>query len=710
MTNAQGAAPLAGIRVLEVGNFMAGPFCAMNLADLGADVVKVENPDGGDVVRNTAPFLNGESSNFIRLNRNKRSLAIDLKHETGKQLFLKLATRADIVVENLRPGTMRSLGLDYPVLSALNPRLIYVAASGWGQDGPYAAHAGMDIMAQAMSGLMSITGEEGRPPVKAGVPVCDLTCALYGALGAVSALYAREQSGCGQLIDVSLFEAGVSLAVWESGEYFGSGEIPRRRGSAHQASAPYQALRSADGYFVAGATTPKTWVAFCKVLAIESLIDDPRFAQPHARLANIGRAAPPDRGRHRDQEQPRVGRRPARCRRTVRDAARLRPGVQRPPSARPKLLCRRSARDAGAGARDRLADAVLADAGDHASRRPVAGRGLGNGSRRDRPLRGRDRELERTRHHRRFGRAHVSEDILTERRGRVLWITFNRPQSRNAMKLAMYERLLELCAEIDADDELRAVVLTGAGDKAFVAGTDISEFDAFKQPEDALAYEHKIGGVVEKLEAVRIPLIAAIGGACTGGGMSIATACDLRIATPSSRFGFPVARTLGNCLSIANYARLIDIVGPTAVKEMVYLAKLIDAPRALDLGFLNEVLPQEDGLLGARRGDRRDDRRQRAAHDPRHQRSAPPNRERGPRRARSRPDPELLHEQRFSRGHESVFRKAPRRLDRNLEIAPVEVFRRRSERFLRRRVRRAQFEDRVDAGDIEPAVAAIASR
>ena len=190
----------------------------------------------------------------------------------------------------------------------------------------------------------------------------------------------------------------------------------------------------------------------------------------------------------------------------------------------------------------------------------------------------------------------MNDDILTERRGRVLWITFNRPQSRNAMKLTMYERLLELCREIDADDELRAVVLTGAGDKAFVAGTDISEFDVFKQPADALNYEHRIGGVIEALENVRIPLIAAVRGACTGGGMSIATACDLRIATPSSRFGFPVARTLGNCLSIANYARLVDIVGPTAVKEMVYLAKLIDAGRAYELGYLNEVVPQEDGL------------------------------------------------------------------------------------------------------------------
>lgn len=291
MTNAA-RAPLAGIRVLEVGNFMAGPFCAMQLADLGADVVKVENPDGGDAVRLTGPFLEGESSNFIRLNRNKRSLALDLKSEAGKEIFRTLAARADIIVENLRPGTMRGLGLDYPQLAARNPGLIYVAASGWGQDGPYASLAGLDIMAQAMSGLMSITGEEGGAPVKVGVPMCDLACALYGALGAVTALHARERTGRGQLIDVSLFEAGVSFAVWESGTYFATGEIPRRHGSAHQATAPYQAFRSSDGYFTAGATTAKTWTAFCRVLGLESLIDDPRFSKSHLRRTNLAELLP----------------------------------------------------------------------------------------------------------------------------------------------------------------------------------------------------------------------------------------------------------------------------------------------------------------------------------------------------------------------------------------------------------------------------------
>jgi formyl-CoA transferase len=280
-------AALADIRVVEVGNFMAAPFCAAQLADLGADVVKVENPDGGDQVRTTAPFLDGESSSFIRLNRNKRSLALDLKAQRGKEIFRRLIARTDIVVENLRPGTMADLELDFPRLSALNPRLVYVAASGWGQDGPYAQRPGLDIMAQGMSGLMSITGEEGgRQPVKVGVPVTDLTCALYGALAALAALRVREQTGRGQFIDVCLFEAGVSLAVWEAGRFFATGEVPQPLGSAHQTSAPYQALRASDGFFTMGATSTRNWEACCDVFGLAALKSDPRFAKNHLRHQN----------------------------------------------------------------------------------------------------------------------------------------------------------------------------------------------------------------------------------------------------------------------------------------------------------------------------------------------------------------------------------------------------------------------------------------
>lgn len=280
-------APLGNIRVLEVGNYFAGPFGGMQLADLGADVIKIETPDGGDIVRSTAPFEKGESATFIRLNRNKRSVALDLKNPRGKELFTRLVGTADVVIENLRPGAMAKLGLDYARLSVVNPRLVYVAASGWGQDGPLSQLPGLDIMAQARSGLMSITGEPDGDPVKVGVPICDLVSALYLALGAVSALTARDRTGRGQMVDISLFESAMSLAVWEAAKYFGNhGEIPVRLGSAHQTSAPYQAIRARDGWFTVGATSPKNWQGLCRAFGLERLEDDPRYKDVNARFQN----------------------------------------------------------------------------------------------------------------------------------------------------------------------------------------------------------------------------------------------------------------------------------------------------------------------------------------------------------------------------------------------------------------------------------------
>src|SRR5579864_2122908 len=279
-------APLTGIRVVEVGNYMAGPFCAMQLADLGADVIKVENPDGGDTVRLVAPLIAGEGSAFMRLNRNKRSIAVDLKTADGKDVFRRLAVEADVLVENLRPGTMKDLGLDYESLQPLNRGLVYVAASGWGQDGHLRDRPGMDIMAQARSGLMSITGTQGGDPVKIGVPVCDLVCALYGALAATAAILARRETGEGQHIDISLLESGVSLAVWEAGAYFGSGRVPGPLGSAHQSSAPYQAFRAVDGWLTIGATTKFNWTALCRALGLDRLLDDQRYLDANLRFSN----------------------------------------------------------------------------------------------------------------------------------------------------------------------------------------------------------------------------------------------------------------------------------------------------------------------------------------------------------------------------------------------------------------------------------------
>jgi crotonobetainyl-CoA:carnitine CoA-transferase CaiB-like acyl-CoA transferase len=279
-------APLTGVTVLEVGAFMAAPFATMQLADLGARVIKIENPAGGDPVRATGPFLDGESSPFVRLNRNKESVALDLKNEGGREAFLRLVARADVLVENLRPGAMRRLGLGYEQVREVNPRIVYASASGWGQDGPLAALPGLDIMAQARGGLMSITGTQDGDPVKIGVPICDLVCALYVALGVTAALREREMSGEGQHIDVSLLEAGVSFAVWEAGRYFATGEVGRPLGSAHQTSAPYQAVRTADGRITVGAVTPKTWSGFCAVLGLQHLLDDERYRDAFSRNAH----------------------------------------------------------------------------------------------------------------------------------------------------------------------------------------------------------------------------------------------------------------------------------------------------------------------------------------------------------------------------------------------------------------------------------------
>ena len=285
-TSGSGIAPLSGVRVLEIGSYLAGPFCATQLADLGAEVIKLEDPKSGDHMRDYGPFINGESSSFMRTNRNKKSLAVDLKAEEGRKLALDLIPGADILVENMRPGAMKRLGLDYDTIRKINPRLIYVAASGWGQDGTLSELAGLDIMAQARSGIMSVTGEADGEPAKAGVPLCDVTCAIYAALGAVAALRARDVTGEGQMVDVSLLETGVSFAQWEAGRYFATGELPKRSGSAHNTSAPYQAFRSADGWFTLGAPNMRGWQSLCRVLGRDDLLRDERFSDENTRFAN----------------------------------------------------------------------------------------------------------------------------------------------------------------------------------------------------------------------------------------------------------------------------------------------------------------------------------------------------------------------------------------------------------------------------------------
>jgi formyl-CoA transferase len=278
---------LEGMRVLELANYMAGPFAGMLLADLGADIVKIENPRGGDFARNNPPFVNGESAGFMALNRNKRSVTLNLKHPRGREVFLALADGADVVLENFRPGTMADLVIDAATLRARNPKLIFCSASAFGQTGPYSQRAGFDLIAQGMSGLMSVTGEPGGRPVKVGVPIADLCCAQLCVYGILAAYIARLRTGEGQEIDANLLESAAALAIWETSGYFATGEIPRPLGSAHRASAPYQAVRTSDGYITIGAATPNTWTQLCQALGAPELVEDERFVDNPRRMRNV---------------------------------------------------------------------------------------------------------------------------------------------------------------------------------------------------------------------------------------------------------------------------------------------------------------------------------------------------------------------------------------------------------------------------------------
>ena len=255
---------LAGLRVLDVTQVMAGPYCAMLLADLGADVVKIE-PPSGDSTRQMPGAVGSDSPSFNAVNRGKRSVVLNLKVREGREIFLRLAGASDILIENYRPGVMASLGLDYPAISALNPRIVYASISGYGQTGPHAHKGGFDLIAQGVSGIMSITGEPGGAPVKAGVPLTDLGAGLFALVGILAALQARQRTGAGQHIDTSLVDAGVALSVWEATEYFSGIGIPSALGSAHRMNAPYQAIRCADGYITIGAANERLFRRLCDV-------------------------------------------------------------------------------------------------------------------------------------------------------------------------------------------------------------------------------------------------------------------------------------------------------------------------------------------------------------------------------------------------------------------------------------------------------------
>ena len=278
--------PLEGIRVLDLTNVMAGPYCTMVLGDLGAEIIKLESLEG-DSTRNFEPKVHDESYCFAVLNRNKKSIAVDMKAPAGKEIVMKLAARCDIAIENFRPGVVKKLGIAYDDLRQVNPAIIYASMSGFGQTGPYGRKGGFDIIAQGMSGIMMMTGHPGGRPAKVGIAMNDIACGVTTLYGILGALIGKLRHGQGQYLETSLLEAGLAWSIWEFGAYFGGGEQPTATGTRHRRSAPYQAFRSQDGYVTVGASGDKLWRAFVtQVVGQPQWLEDPRFEKNPLRVKN----------------------------------------------------------------------------------------------------------------------------------------------------------------------------------------------------------------------------------------------------------------------------------------------------------------------------------------------------------------------------------------------------------------------------------------
>jgi crotonobetainyl-CoA:carnitine CoA-transferase CaiB-like acyl-CoA transferase len=280
------ALALDGLRVIDLTSHLSGPYCSMLLADQGADVIKVERPGDGDDARRMPPFVKGQSSPFMLWNRNKRSIALDLKQESGRDICRDLARGADVFIENFKPGTATRLGLGFDALAALNPRLVYCSISGFGQTGPYSDRPGFDLMVQAMSGIMSVNGPEDGPPHRLPLAICDIGAGMFAAIGILAALQARMRTKRGQHVDTSLYEAGISLGLYEAAHVFATGERPARLGQAHRGGAPYQVFRTADGWVTIGPNTQPLWRKFCAAIGRPELVHDARFKDNPSRVAN----------------------------------------------------------------------------------------------------------------------------------------------------------------------------------------------------------------------------------------------------------------------------------------------------------------------------------------------------------------------------------------------------------------------------------------
>jgi crotonobetainyl-CoA:carnitine CoA-transferase CaiB-like acyl-CoA transferase/enoyl-CoA hydratase/carnithine racemase len=593
--------------VLDLTRVRSGPTCVRQLADWGANVIKIElppEPGGGEPLGGPR-----EGSDFQNLHRNKRSMTLNLKAPEAVAAFKRMVKKADVVVENFRPDVKRRLGIDYPQLRKINPKLVYASISGFGQTGPYAARPGFDQIAQGMGGLMSITGLPGQGPVRVGIPIADLTAGLFCALGILVALLEREKSKQGQHVTTSLLQAQIFMLDFQGARWLIEGDVPKQAGNNHPTSIPTGVFKTADGHINIASTGSKIWARFCAAADASELLQRPeyqtaaersknrdalnadieRYTVKHTsaewieRLNKAGVPCGPIYSVDQVYADPQVEHLGIAQAVKTKDKTKLRMAGQ--PMALSRTPSRLVARPPKLGEHT---DAVLKEFGFSEGHRGAAQgeRGLTDADELARMTTARGGRV--------MDDVTKTDKMLSRKDGRVGYVIFNNPERHNAVSLDMWAATSRILEDFAKDDEVRVVVLTGAGGKAFVSGADISKFESERATLDATKhYNATVETAYAGVQEFSKPTIAMIRGYCIGGGLGLAVCCDLRICSDNSRFAVPAAK-LGLGYSYAGLRRLVDVVGPAFAREIFFTARQFDTEEARAMGLVNRVVPEAE--------------------------------------------------------------------------------------------------------------------
>jgi len=585
------AGPLAGLRVVDFTRVLSGPFSTALLADLGAEVIKVESP-GGDDYRHVGPFVEGASALFAFANRGKKSVVLDLKKPEDLSAARLLACTADIVVENFRPGVAERLGIGYESLRSLNEKLIFASISGFGQHSPFKEKPAYDLVVQALTGLMSINGDPNGPPMIVGEAFGDLTAGLFASWAILAAVVQRNASGKGCQIDVSMFDSLLTLMPTAAASYLVSGKAPVRTGNRHPFSAPFGAFAAQDGNVVIAVLNNKLFEQFSLIIGRPDLSQDPRFASDELR------------GTHETALRAAIegwtlSLRVASIVETLEHAGIPCAAIDNVANAveGPQAIARALFRKGNVGKHEMRLPEQPVHFSTMSRGKPTVVPSLGQHNDVLEELKTAHDQAQQPSNTLPLTAA-KSGVVTLEIDGPVATITINRPDAANALSAEVREQLLAFVAELEASRSVRAVILTGDGQKVFAAGSDIRDMASMSGAQ-SMELSESILHLNNRLAALAQPVICAVNGWCLGGGLELALACDLRIASASARFGFPEAK-LGIMTGGGGIPRLIRVVGSGIARHMTLTGEFLSAQRAYEVGLITRVCAPDELMTDAK--------------------------------------------------------------------------------------------------------------